>query len=113
MTIDLPIFDKQGKRIDLAEYTRLMVSEDYFRVAVKTLPDGKLVSTVWLGIEHSHHWLDNPATAGPTAIFETMVFASETYGDSLSCSRYGTLEEAQIGHEATVREWLSRIGPLH
>jgi hypothetical protein len=75
----------------------------YKRVAETTLPDGKWVSTVWVGMDHSF------GDEGPPLIFETMVFPTAlTLGD-LDCERYSTEAEALAGHEAMVAKW--RAGP--
>lgn len=71
-------------------------SEHAADVAALTLSGARaIVSTVFLGIDHSH------AAPGPPIIWETSVFASsdrgEVYGD-----RYSTQEEALEGHERGV-----------
>lgn len=64
---------------------------------------GKLgdVSTVWLGLDHSFGY-------GPPLIFETMVFGGP---EDQYQERYSTVEEARIGHEATVI-WLTGMYPV-
>jgi hypothetical protein len=70
------------------------------------LPNGYVVSTVWLGLDHS--W-----GQGPPLIFETMVFGYGhdrghkllwDYSDKF-CARYSTLAEAKEGHKIVVSEW--------
>lgn len=71
------------------------------RIAETTLPDGKWVSTVWLGLDHG-------AGCGPPLIFETMVFAPSRDGElreSLDCDRYATAAEAKAGHAEMVAKW--------
>jgi hypothetical protein len=63
-----------------------------------TLPDGKWVSTVWLGIDHRF------GGDGPPLIFESMVF-SKAGGDELDCKRFATLGDARTGHDAMVLKW--------
>ncbi len=72
------------------------------RVAMTTLPDGKRVSTVWMGLDHRFGH-------GAPLIFETMVFPPEGAGD-LDCDRYSTEEEAIAGHARMVTKW-SAIPP--
>ena len=69
------------------------------RVARDILPDGKVVSTVWLGLDHRF------SEDGPPLIFETMVFPSETDFLDMDCERYSTEAEARAGHAATVAKW--------
>lgn len=74
------------------EILRLMGSLPYKRVGKTLLPDGKLVSTVWLGVDHGNG--EKPL------VFETMVFTPK--GKRVFCGRYSTLEEAEKGHEKVV-----------
>ena len=92
--------DKNGNPLTDEQYCALVMSkEDYKRVAEDTLADGKWISTVWLGIDHSF------GDAGVPLIFETMVFPSKGNFRDLSMQRYATLDEAVAGHKATVKEW--------
>jgi hypothetical protein len=69
------------------------------RVAESILDDGKRVSTVFLGLDHSFGEESAPV------LFETMVFPNkESYGD-LDCERYRTWDEALAGHEAMVKKY--------
>jgi len=65
-------------------------------VKQETLPDGRWVSTVWLGIDHNFG-------SGPPLIFETMVFSDEHDLLELYCQRYSTEVEAIAGHAEIVR----------
>lgn len=66
-------------------------------IAATTLPDGRWVSTVFLGIDHS-------LFGGPPLIFETMVFESESMGRiEMYADRYSTREQALAGHERAIR----------
>ena len=91
-------YDRQGHPIaTMQEWRRRRESER--RVAETTLSDGKWVSTVWLGLDHSFG-------SGPPLIFETMVFDREKSGMSdLDCDRYSTEAEALAGHAAMVEKW--------
>lgn len=83
-------YNKQGDRISMRQWCELIERDDDYRRVDKTiLPDGKVVSTVWLG----HSFVD-----GPPMIFETMVFSSEDSFDDLACERYATLADAEAGH---------------
>ena len=62
-------------------------------VARTELPDGLVVSTVFLGIDHSF------GRTGPPLLFETMAFHD---GDGRETERYATWEQAEKGHAAMV-----------
>lgn len=53
-----------------------------------------LVSTVFLGVDHSF----DPLEIGPPILFETMTFGSQNE----VVGRYATWDEARAGHEAIV-----------
>jgi hypothetical protein len=91
-------FDKNSKPLKLMEWAKLVEDKDYKRVAEITLPDGKWISTVWLGL--NHNWGE-----GKPLIFETMVFPSKSDLSELDIDRYSTLEEAQKGHEEFVKKY--------
>jgi hypothetical protein len=66
------------------------------RIAAHTLPDGRWLSTVFLGIDHA--W-----GGGPPQLFESMVFRSETDLDETYCARHATWRAAMDGHYALLR----------
>lgn len=69
------------------------------RVARDTLPNGIVVSTVWLGLDHRFG-------QGPPLIFETMVFLpSSASGNELAMERYGTEADALAGHARLVAKY--------
>lgn len=59
--------------------------------------DGLLISTVFLGLDHSFD--------GSLDIFETMVFSHEGSGNEIYCDRYATWKEAEEGHKKAV-QWV-------
>jgi hypothetical protein len=80
------------------------------------LPDGSRLSTVWLGLDHSH-------PMGPPLIFETMRFAAALDHPSLAFPdpfgepgedteqlRYTTVEEALAAHHEILRRFRLRLG---
>jgi hypothetical protein len=69
-------------------------------VKQETLPNGKWVSTVFLGLDH------NFREGGKPLLFETMVFPSQESMQELDMDRYSTWEEAESGHKKMVRKWL-------
>jgi hypothetical protein len=89
-------YDKQGNAIDVVQWGRYFENLDYRVVARDILDDGKVVSTVWLGIDHSFGDTDTPV------LFETMVFPSETEWSEIYMNRYNTEEEALAGHAEAI-----------
>ena len=89
--------DKAGKPIDLWEWAKLLEDHSYQVIKQETLPDGKYVSTVWLGLNHQYG-------SGPPLIFETMVFPTKGRLDEERCQRYSTLDDALAGHAEIVHE---------
>lgn len=80
---------------DLYEWGAWMETAD--RTVKKTnLGDVLDVSTVFLGLDHSHGF-------GPPLLFETMVFRYPDVGHDLEMERYTTWDEAVAGHDAIVR----------
>lgn len=103
-------YNREGKAIDMWEWARLTQLPGYKRIAATTLPDGRWISTVWIGLNHS---FTNPT--GPFHIFETMVFSADTRTINLGSGprevheeegqwRYNTEAEALAGHEAVVAQ---------
>jgi hypothetical protein len=84
-------FDRDGKPISMADMVILSEDRGYKIVGRAELHGGVLVSTVWLGLDHSFR-------EGPPIIFETMDFPFH-----LTDRRYSTLEEARRGHEEAVQ----------
>ena len=94
-----------GKKIVVTE--DVLVWGNWFETANRiikqeTLPDGKFVSTVFLGLDYSFGMNKAPI------LFETMVFLGKELGSELDMDRYSTYEEAQLGHQAMVSKWLKR-----
>ena len=67
---------------------------DKRRVAIDTIKDGSYVSTVFLGLDHSHG-------QGTPILFETMAWHN---GEDFMQYRYPTYEAALTGHRETVEE---------
>lgn len=64
------------------------------------LPNGKFISTVWLGIDMNHVFGN-----GKPLIFETMVFPERGNYSELDMERYSTEEEALEGHQKMVEKY--------
>ena len=84
-------FGKDGAPLQLMEWARLMEDEEYKRVGSESRGD-VLVSTVWLGLDHSFG-------QGPPIIFETLIFGGEH--DEYT-KRYSTEDQAREGHDRIV-----------
>jgi hypothetical protein len=92
-------YDRQGNPLTLMEWASMFETRgDQKRVAETTLPNGRWVSTVWLGLDHSFG-------GGPPLIFETMVFPSQGDMGDLDGDRYSTEAEALAGHARLVAKW--------
>ena len=99
----LEFYDKQGNAIYDDEAIRLRAHPTYWTVAQDRV-QGWLVSTVWLGMNHS--W----EPGAPPLIFETMVFPPESSSDEYF-ERYATEEEALAGHQKALGWLLDKLGP--
>lgn len=132
-------YDRQGRPLnDCFAWAKLFEDRKYARIALTILPDGKEVSTVWLGLDHNYF-------GGPPLIFETMVFRKPTpeevveaetpledfpqhpMGEKLLASmnrmrekfknaphecdmmRYSTEDDAIAGHYLMVEKWNNLI----
>ncbi len=88
--------DKQGNKISLNEWHKLIEDKDYSKVKQETIGD-HFISTVLLGLNHSH--------GDGILIFETMIFTDYERGYEIYCDRYETLKQAEKGHLKAL-EWL-------
>ena len=77
---------------DMAVFAKRFSDPAYKIVKQETLPDGRFLSTVWLGLDHSFNQNEKPI------IFETMLFGQN--GNEEDAARYSTEAEAILGHEA-------------
>lgn len=82
---------------DLEEWTRQFEGQDR-RVAFTQVSSGVSVSTVFLGIDHSHDLYKEPI------LFESMSFDNGSNLNAEYCHRYSTWEEAIKGHEELVAQ---------
>jgi len=106
----MEIYDKDGNQITIPEWNKLHSDMDYRVVGRHRLgrkKNGKsrrLVSTVWLGRDHSFDDED-------IAIFETVIFwepKGKKIFDEIYCRGYSTLQEAEQGHKNAVLAARSR-----
>ena len=93
-------YNRKGEPIDVLTWGILFDDTAYKILRQTCLPDGKWVSTVWLGINYNYG-------EGPPLIFETMVFPSTDDLSEIDMERYATAEQAEAGHVALVEKWTS------
>ena len=91
-------YDREGTAISFDDWSRLMSNFDYRKIMRTTLPCGKVVSTVWLGIDYSFG-------GGNKVVFETMVFEGDEEFSDVDCERSTTLDEAKCCHEEMCVKW--------
>lgn len=103
MKRSLKYYDRQGQQIDRAEWVRRFKDFAYQPVDFSELSDGKVVSTVWIGIDESGREM------GPMQIFETMVFPKKNDITVLDLRRYATEREARMGHDEMVKKWSAKV----
>ena len=93
-------YAKNGDEITVEQWARLIEDRVYSTVKQDRTEKGTLVSTVWLGLDHSFSFGNDPVTP---IIFETMVFSEaearkSSWGEEYQ-QRYSTEKEAREGHE--------------
>lgn len=97
---DRPLYySKLGEPLTLDQWVARFNQKSYQVIRQTALPDGGMVSTVWLGLDHGFG-------PGPPVIFETMVFWPDTateHGGERECRRYTTLADARKGHAEFVK----------
>lgn len=80
-------YDQDGKPMTMEAWGKAFENTDTRIIGHDEFGE-VMVSTVWLGIDHSH---DN----GPPVIFETMIFGGDHDQEQW---RYSTREDAKSGH---------------
>ena len=95
-------FDRQGKPLTDFKEIAKMSSDPNYKIVKQEIVNGYLVSTVWLGLNHS---FDD----SKILIFETMVFSKEQekngFHKDYEQLRYSTEREAIAGHQNTVEKY--------
>lgn len=95
-------YDRNGRAISTLAWAKLCEQPGYRDIARTRLPNGVLVSTVWLGNDMNFF-----RRSTPPIIFETMVFRRGSLS-AIDVERYATWAHALDGHRALVDKWLSR-----
>jgi len=93
-------FDREGNEIPFLQWCMMFENSDYRVVKQDILPDGKTISTVWLGLDHSM-W-----PGGAILIFETMIFNEDH--EEIDIERYTTEAQAIEGHEQMIQKHLNK-----
>jgi len=89
-------YDRQGKPMgEVLAWAKKLEDPTYKLVAKTELPNGVMISTVWLGLDHSFR-------KRPPLIFETMVFGENAAQGDQYQERYTTEALALIGHQTAV-----------
>ena len=97
--MSLTYYDRQGRPItDTMAWAKKFEDPNYKRVARTLLSNGRMVSTIWLGLNHQFG-------DGPPLIFETMVFSNEDDLMELEGQRYATEADAIAGHTLLCAKW--------
>jgi hypothetical protein len=108
-SLDGPIgyYDRDGQRISLRQWCELLNDPDYKLIQQTRINGRWLVSTVWLGLDHSFHFREPVIPL----IFETMIFdqgpgTKHPFLD-LDMERYSTEAAAREGHNKMVEKFLT------
>lgn len=96
-------YDRKGNPISTNDFVKLKRGLTYSIVQQTVFPNGKFLSTVWLGLDHNFG-------TGPIKIFETMLFESKKQMMELECWRYSTEQEAIEGHNRLLRYYEVETG---
>lgn len=82
---------------DLVEWSNRFEETDR-RIERTVMPDGRIVSTVFLGIDHNY------SNSGAPLVFETMVFPSDKDYSEEWCERCSTYQQALQQHQRGIEE---------
>jgi hypothetical protein len=103
-------YDRKGQPIDIMTWARSLEDHEG-RIVAQHWVRGWMISTVWLGLDHSFGHCRAPL------IFETMIFppGDEAGGESIWFDeyqeRYPTEEAAQAGHDRALAWIVEKLGP--
>lgn len=88
---------RDGTPTDVTTWAKLQGDASYIQVETTNLPNGRWVSTIWLGIAEKE-------PEGSALIFETVVFNNETRTD-VDSVRNCSEAEARSAHASLVEKW--------
>jgi len=89
-------YDRTGKKISMAEWTKLNADKKYVVIKKTYLKNGLMVSTVWLGINHNFN------LTGLPIIFETKIFSNTEKFTDWDTMRSSTEKEAIKNHKEMI-----------
>lgn len=92
-------FLRDGTPTDAQTWRGLQGDAAYLQVEKTTLPNGRWISTIWLGIQY-----ESPPADGAPELFESVVFDVDTQ-QPLTSVRHATEAEARAAHQRLVKEW--------
>lgn len=104
----ITFYDRRGEPIDQVEWVGLIGDMEYKRVGSTLVHNRYRVSTVWLGLDHSHGFSVLPLIF-ETCIFdlhdmiEVSVIGHHVLPNSNVVARYPTFDAAKRGHRKTVK----------
>ncbi|HVW50634.1 MAG TPA: hypothetical protein VHC91_09580 [Trinickia sp.] len=90
---------RDGTPTDANTWRELQGDASYAQVEKTTLPNGRWISTIWLGVQH-----ESASDPGGLELFESVVFDVDTQ-QPLASVRHATESEAREGHQRLVKEW--------
>lgn len=101
-------YDKEGNEITKELYITHQNDPEYSFINYTVLPDGHIISTIWLGIDLGGGLSEVPL------VFETALFFSNESKERKDLEgtdfveiigRYSTEKEAEEGHDKLIHEW--------
>lgn len=102
--------------MDLMAWARTFEDFEY-RIVAQHWVRGWMVSTIWLGLDHSLSFAALTGKPHVPVIFETMIFPpGDEAGEhgifaSVVCERYPTEAAAQAGHDRALATVMEKLGP--
>ncbi len=88
------MYDRKGRPMNHARWVWIQETQPGYKIVGHDHIAGGIVSTVWLGLDHSFH--DDMAPI----IFETMLFGIDDWDEHQD--RYSSADDALLGHEYIV-----------
>ncbi|CAE6758446.1 hypothetical protein R75461_05602 [Paraburkholderia nemoris] len=90
---------RDGTPTDVETWRGLQGDASYVQVEKTTLPNGRWISTIWLGVQH-----ESVSDPGGLELFESVVFDVDTQQPLVSVG-HATEEQAHAAHQRLVKEW--------
>ncbi|MGN6651025.1 hypothetical protein [Trinickia sp.] len=90
---------RDGTPTDVETWRALQGDAGYAQIEKTTLPNGRWISTIWLGVQHQ-----SVPSPGTPELFETVVFDVDSQ-QPLASVRHATEADARAAHRRLVEEW--------